>query len=183
MLEVLEKPGVRAAAMAIDVETYRKMFEGQKTELIQGVVIQKMSKSKLHANAITLLYEHLRKLLPETLRVMKEDPLTIAGSEPEPDLAVVPPIFSLNDEHPTFAHLVVEISVTTQALDADKADMYAKGNIPLYWNILPLEKTTVVYSDPQPKGYASVERLSWNEELILTLPGDTIRINLARVLK
>ncbi|MBE7439912.1 MAG: Uma2 family endonuclease [Spirochaetales bacterium] len=183
MLEVLEKPAIRRAVIPIDIQTYRKMFAGLKTELIQGAVIEKVSKSKLHAGVLRLLFKYFSSRVNETIEILKEDPITLIDSEPEPDLAIVPARHSIHDEHPTFAYLVVEVSVTTQAIDAEKADMYARGNIPVYWNILPLENTTVVYSKPNANGYTSEKRIPFSEPLSIALPGHSMEVVLESILK
>ena len=55
MLEVLEKPEARQMLHKLPVEEYFRIAEGLKTELIRGVIFDKMPKSQLHINFLLLL--------------------------------------------------------------------------------------------------------------------------------
>ena len=69
--------------------------------------------------------------------VCKEDPLTLADSEPEPDLAVIDgKIKDYDYIRVTTARLVIEVSVSSLALDRAKAAIYAAAGIPEYWIVL-----------------------------------------------
>jgi Uma2 family endonuclease len=86
----------------------------RRTELIRGIVIEKVSKSPLHSALAKRLYDLISAMLPPGFVVRREDPLTLADSEPEPDIAVVQ-----GDEaafftaHPSTAELVVEVAVSS----------------------------------------------------------------------
>jgi Uma2 family endonuclease len=78
-------------------------------------------------------------------------PLTLADSEPEPDLAVVP----TREEdaarrHPSSALLVIEISDSSVRHDLKvKARIYAKAGIPEYWVVDVQQRRIVVLRDPE----------------------------------
>lgn len=137
MLEVLEKPAVRRMAAPMSREAYRFMTEqglvGKKTERIQGVVIEKMSKSPTHSAVVKILQKLLSKAVGDEYTLQIEQPLSIGESDPEPDLAVVKgaPEDSFT-EHPDTAELVIEVAHTSLELDRVKADIYAEGNVPRY---------------------------------------------------
>ncbi|MFM8703180.1 MAG: Uma2 family endonuclease, partial [Planctomycetia bacterium] len=84
----------------------------------------------------------------------KEEPLTLADSEPEPDLAVVagcPDDF--RTAHPTTAALVVEVAIATLGIDRAKADVYAAAGIAEYWIVIPESRTVEIHRRPGPAGY------------------------------
>ena len=165
----------------LPVDEYFRIAEGLKTELIRGVIFDKMPKSQLHINFLLLLGRLLRDQAGNAFEIMSENPLALADSAPEPDLAIIDRVASLNSPRFTSAHLVVEISVTTKAYDAAKADIYAEANIPVYWQILPLEKNTVVHSQPEHGKYTSVETYSFETKLSANIPGKILTIRLAEI--
>ncbi len=183
MLAALENPEVRNLIRPISIEEYYKLFGDEKTELIEGLVYYKMPKSALHSAIIRLVSDLLRQTVSKIISVMTENPVRILNSEPEPDIALVKPLESLHDPHPTFAHLIVEISVTTQAFDEAKAELYAKGKIPVYWNILPQEQVTVVYREPDGERYKKVERIPFDHPIEFTAEGARYAVRLADILK
>jgi Uma2 family endonuclease len=156
---ILENSAIRSLAVPLDVETYhelgRRGLVHEKTELSGGVVVSKMSKDPPHASVVGLLFERLASALRGRFHVRKEDPLTIAeqDSEPEPDIAVVevdPRHY--RDRHPTGAHLVIEVAATL-AVDREKARIYSAAGIPEYWLIDLSSEETEVYTEPGPEGY------------------------------
>src|SRR3954469_4251676 len=111
--DLLELPEVRAQVSPITVEQYHEFPEfnqnGRRTELIRGVVLEKMPKTPLHAVLANLLYDRLLVSLPEGLSVRQDQPLTLRDSEPEPDIAVVlGPATDYWEQHPSTALLLIE---------------------------------------------------------------------------
>src|SRR5262249_27946062 len=93
MSAILEIPEVRQRVSPLSVEEYHRLGEfnenGRRTELIRGIVIEKMSKSPLHRILASRLYNLFLAQLPNGFSVWKEEPLTLSDSEPEPDITVV----------------------------------------------------------------------------------------------
>src|ERR1041384_6222845 len=93
MSAILEIPEVRQRVSPLSLEEYHRLDEfnenGRRTELIRGIVIEKMSKSPLHCSIAKFLYDSIVQLLLPGLMVRHEAPLTLADSEPEPDIAIV----------------------------------------------------------------------------------------------
>ncbi len=89
-----------------------------------------------HAAAVQKLSKLLMAALgiPGLADVRVQLPLALGeDSEPEPDLAAVPP-GSYKEEHPTRALLVVEIAESSLAADRrDKGALYAEHGISEYW--------------------------------------------------
>src|SRR2546428_46999 len=92
MPAILKIPEVRERISRLSVEEYHRLDEfnedGRRTELIRGIVIEKMSKSPLHSTIVSLLYRLLLARAPQGCTVRQEQPLTFADSEPEPDGSV-----------------------------------------------------------------------------------------------
>src|SRR5256885_14807671 len=124
MPAILEIPEVRQRVSPLSVEEYHRLGEynenGRRTELIRGIVIEKMSKSPLHSSIAKRLYDMIARLLPKGFVVRREDPITFADSEPEPDIAVVRGAEAdFFQAHPTTAELVIEVAVSSPALDRE----------------------------------------------------------------
>lgn len=163
MIQILENPAVRDVAMPMSVEQYHQLSAtgiiSERTELLRGVVIEKMSKSPLHVFLVRLLFKWLDDNLPDGFYVRKEEPLTLSDSEPEPDIAAVQG--TLDDHrraHPTTAELVIEVVIASLELDREKAAVYAAAGVPEYWIVIPAEQVIEVYTSPSADGYASMRR-------------------------
>lgn len=165
MLSILEEPQVRENAAPLSIAAYRLLGEkgliGTRTELIEGVVIEKMSKSPKHARLVQMLVDWLNGIIGQSYFVQSEQPLTINNSEPEPDLALIKgePQNFLN-EHPSTAELVIEISFTTVGLDRAKSNIYAAANIPRYLLINLEAKNVEEYLEPVDGKYTVLNMLN-----------------------
>src|SRR5207249_7794812 len=82
MSAILEIPEVRKRVSPLSVEEYHRLDEfnenGRRTELIRGIVIEKMAKSPLHSSISKLLYDKISAMVPPHLLVRREDPITLA---------------------------------------------------------------------------------------------------------
>jgi Uma2 family endonuclease len=169
MTAILELPEVRQRVSRLSVGEYHRLDEfnenGKRTELIRGIVIEKMSKSPLHASIALRLLELIPPLLPAGFHARPEQPLALADSVPEPDFAVVR---GLRTEfvrgHPNTAVLVVEVAVSSIALDREIASLYAEAGVEEYWIILVHERAVEVYRHPASGVY--------QEKTVVTMGGD-----------
>src|SRR5262245_49846698 len=79
----------------LTVEQYHEMLragilhDGCPVELLEGVLVAKMTKYPPHTPATQLLREALAHLLPDGWFVNDQEPITTLDSEPEPDVSVV----------------------------------------------------------------------------------------------
>src|SRR5437762_353173 len=181
--EILEIPEVRRRVSPLTVEEYHRLGEfnenGRRTELIRGIIIEKMSKSPLHRIVTSRLYRRLLALLPEGFCVWKEEPLTFVDSEPEPDISVTR---GQEDDyaraHPTSAELIVEVAVTSPDLDRVNASLYAESGIKEYWIVLPLQRQVEVYRQPSEGRYKETFVCGANDTIECSgLPGLCIRVS------
>jgi Uma2 family endonuclease len=180
---ILELPEVRQRVSPLSVKEYHRLGEynerGRRTELIRGIVIEKMFKSPLHRIIGSLLYRCILAQLPKGFSVWKEEPLTFLDSEPEPDIAI-----TRGDEHdyikshPRSAELVVEIAVSSPALDRENAGLYAEAGIKEYWIVLGNERQVEVYRQPV-QGHYQDKRLCGSDEMLecAAVPGVKVRVS------
>ena len=182
MTPLLDLPGFRRRVHPTSVETYHRLGEmgalSEDVELLRGIVVTKMAKSPLHEFVAQVLMELLLKLLPPGFVVRPERPLTLADSEPEPDLSVVKGRpHDWVRAHPTTAALVIEVAVTSVDIDEGKAAIYAEAAIPEYWIVQPEERRVIVCREPTPEGYRSRATLTEADTLrCASLPGVEIAV-------
>jgi len=158
MLAILDKPEMRLHALPLSVKVYEKMGElglvDEATELIRGVIFEKMSKSPLHSGLIRRFVRRVNDVLDTGSFVSSEQPLRLTDSCPEPDLAVIQ-----GDErefmknHPTTARFIVEISISSEAVDREKAAIYAEAGVLEYWIVLPGRGVIEQFSEVTTGGY------------------------------
>ena len=180
--EMLEIPEVRARISAITVAQYHQFPEfnenGRRTELIRGVVIEKMSKSPLHANIVSALHDLLHPQVSAHLWLRQDQPLTLRDSEPEPDISVVRGRRAdFLTHHPTTAVLIIEVAVTSAAEDRSLASLYAEAGVEEYWNILPTARRVEVHRQPGHGTYR--DRMIVEGDAVLECAAvPTVRVNL-----
>ncbi len=165
MSSILENPSVSASALRLDVEQYHQLCESgiipERTELLSGIIVEKMGKSPLHTWTVQFLSEWLQLALAEGQSVRVEQPITLNGSEPEPDIAVVQG--SRDDfiqRHPSTADLIVEVAISTVEIDREKAAIYAQAGILEYWLVQPNSRAVTVYREPTEETYANVSAVA-----------------------
>jgi Uma2 family endonuclease len=159
MTALLDVPEIRERVSPLSVAEYHQLGEfnenGRRTELIRGILIEKMSKSPLHYAMIERVREILSGHIQPGWLLRQEGPLTLADSEPEPDVAIVLGSRGAFDTaHPTTAELAVEVAVTSLEIDRAKARIYAEAGVKEYWIVCPEEKQVEVYRQPASNDYA-----------------------------
>ncbi len=84
------------------------------------------------------------------------------GEHSTPELGIIDP-----DRHPTSALLVVEVAVSSHAIDRGcKAELYAVAEILAYWLIDIPARTVEVRTDPHPAGYRTLHTLGAGDVLL-----------------
>lgn len=170
MLAILEKPELLRQAVPVSVVCYEKMAElglvDERTELLRGVIFEKMSKSPLHSGLTRILVKALGSVLPPGCFVSTEQPLRLRDSCPEPDIAV---IRGREEEflrrHPDSALVVMEIAVSSEMIDREKASIYAEAGVEEYWMILPCRRVVERFSLPEAGGFLRHEVFGEDEDV------------------
>ena len=161
---ILDIPEVRQRVHRLSVDQYERFVElgayGKQHELIRGLVIKKMSKSPLHGSISKRLYDFFLMRVPPDFSVRQERPLRLVDSEPEPDVAIVRGTDAdYFDRQPTTAVLVVEVAISSAALDRENAALYAEAGVEEFWIVLPREKQIDVYRRPEAGVYRDVQTI------------------------
>ena len=131
--------------LRFSVDEYYKMIElgmlkdYEKSEIIEGELIQKMPIGDKHAFAVDVLAEFFIKNVPDKVRVRIQNPIRISDfNEPEPDvvLADLTKFDGKRHPRPEETILIVEVSDSTLKYDRDtKLSLYAEAEIPEVWII------------------------------------------------
>ncbi len=177
MSTILDLPEVRARVWPLSVEVYETLGEmgalDKRAELIRGVIVEKMPKSPRHRKLTKWIYDHCRDQRPPGHVVFQEAPLRLADSELEPDVMIVRGVESDFDAtHPTIAQLVVEVAVSSAALDRENASLYAEAGVAEYWIVLGNEQQIEVYRRPENGVYQEKRLCSPGETLVCeSVPG------------
>lgn len=171
----------------ISVDQYHRMIEtgilteADRVELIEGYLVDKMTKNPPHCVALRLLNNVLTRNVPETHYVATQDPITLDNSEPEPDLTVVSG--ELKDHvarhpGPQEIALVVEVADSTLAKDRQMTLTYARNRLPVYWIVNLIDETVEVYTKPtglaQQAKYQQTQVYQRGDMIPCTVLGDTI---------
>jgi Uma2 family endonuclease len=161
------------------------LIEPERYELIDGELIPKMAKSRLHVIALTFLANWLRKVFGDA-HVEQESPIGLGAeldrtNEPEPDVIVMRPgSKELRTDAPIPADLmlVTEVSLTTRDYDLGaKAALYAAAGIVEYWVLDLRDSCIVVHREPAGDRYRSIVAYSADEMVSpLASPAASIRL-------
>lgn len=173
------------------VDEYYRMSElgilpmGERTELINGEIIQMASIGSRHAGCVNRLNRLLVQGVGDRGLVTVQNPVRLSDlSEPQPDLSVVRP---RNDDYttahpaPPDALLIIEVADTSVGFDrGEKMPLYAVAGIPEYWLVDIVADQVEVYRRPSAEGYRDVRHYLRGESLNptafpdLTVPIDAI---------
>lgn len=133
---------------------------GAPIELIEGVLVRKMTVNNAHMFATGYLFDLLVRWFPLGWFVNCQMPITTKDSEPEPDIAVVRGDrrqFLVQDRKPGPADIefLIEVSDSSLAFDrTTKLEIYARASIQQYWIVDVEGRRVAVYTDPTGPGTA-----------------------------
>ena len=157
----------------LSTEEYHRLVEADgfdedaRVELIDGLLADMSPKTREHENVIAWLADWLAETVDRgRYQVRVGSPLTLEGSEPEPDLAVIPRD-APRPYHPATAALVIEVSVSSLQRDlVRKPSLYAAAGVDEYWVVDLDGRRVVVHRDPRSDGYAEVAEVHAGGELV-----------------
>ena len=178
MVAILDLPEVRARVTRWSVADYERLTElgavSRRAELIRGLIVEKMSKSPLHEFLTYRIAEDLRRRVGKDFLVRQEASLRFTDSVPEPDVSVVRgQAEDFRTRHPTAAELVVEVAVSSVALDRENATLYAEAGVTEYWIILGETEQVEVYRRPENGVYQETRTYTRGEAIPCPAVADT----------
>jgi Uma2 family endonuclease len=124
---------------------------GDAVELLGGELVVAEPQSEAHYTAVGLVEEALKDAFGPGWLVRSQGPLALDDtSEPEPDIAVAPGARrDFGRAHPAHSVLVVEVSVSSLALDrGHKGSLYARARLEDYWILNLVDRVLEVYRQP-----------------------------------
>jgi Uma2 family endonuclease len=167
------------------VDEYHDMIDAgifaknNRVEFLNGWVVDKMPQNPPHRTSVTRLDRWLGKLLSEVdWTVLVQGPVTLAKSEPEPDIAIArgpDTLFELRHPGPLDIAQIIEVSDSSLLYDREeKGPTYAAAGIPHYWIVNLVDGCVECYSRPQAgrrPAYRTVKTFTKNDLLLLVLDG------------
>ena len=146
------------AVRLLSVDDYRKMVGSglfpwiERTELLEGWIVLKMTKNPPHEVACALVQQAIGLILPDAFHGRGQSAITLDGSEPEPDFAVVRGgIRDYLGRHPGPGEVLIVVEVSESSLHDDrkiKGRIYARSGIPQYWLVNLVDQIIEVRTDP-----------------------------------
>ena len=159
----------------------RGSFEDARIELLKGGVVEMSPQGPRHVAIVRRLTRFMVLVVGSRAEVQVQGPLALLDdSEPEPDVALVPPGYE--DELPPRAHLVIEVADSSLPKDRGiKAEVYAEAGIPEYWIVNVPERVVEVHRAPQGGVYRERYVCRSGDELTVQAFPD-IRISVLEIL-
>jgi Uma2 family endonuclease len=164
------------------------VLDDPRVELIDGLLVRKMTQKPPHTWAVETAHDHLNRILPPGWFIREEKPVRIPQfDEPEPDLSLIRG--SRDDfrgRHPGPKDIALLVEVADASIDRDRGEKrtaYAFGRIPVYWIINLVERQVEVFSNPRRGVYRSSQVFVPGQDVPLVIDGDVIgRIAVADLL-
>lgn len=170
-------PRKRFTREEVERLTESGVFAGQRFELIDGDLIDKMGLNPPHAYAIQLLQEWLASFLGMAI-IRVQLPMQASGKDsdrnlPEPDVAVLRQRTTEHGKrHPRGDEtlLVIEIADTAAAFDRTrKAALYAHSGVPEYWVLDLNRRVLIAHREPGDTEYGHIQTYSTQDSV--SFPG------------
>jgi Uma2 family endonuclease len=176
------------------VEEYERMgetgvlTEDDSVELLEGLIVRKITKNPLHDWTIDYLTRILGQGLPHGWLLRIQNVLRTDDSEPEPDVVIaIGDLFAFRRQHPTGRESVLVIEVAETSLDQDwrKCRIYARANVPQYWIVDLTGRCVEVFTRPNPstgKYEDHVRRVAPEVLTVVLAPNALLNVNLQELL-
>jgi Uma2 family endonuclease len=154
--------------------------EDDRVELIRGEIVAKMPIGDPHVACVNRLNRILNRAAGDDVIVSVQNPVRLADSEPEPDVALAKAIGGSSGK-PSSAEVLLLIEVADDSLEYDrevKGPLYAENGIGEYWIVNLIDRCVEVHRQPPPDGtYADVRTLRAGDSTdVVALPGLAIAI-------
>ncbi|MEO1093520.1 MAG: Uma2 family endonuclease [Cyanobacteria bacterium J06638_28] len=133
------------------------ILQERRVELLAGDVVEMSPETPLHYATAKRGARYLEALLQDKADVRFNGPITLADSEPEPDIAIVHlPETNYLKRHPLPQDIfwIIEVANTSLKKDLEvKPAIYATASIPEYWVINLVTPGITVFRHPQADHY------------------------------
>lgn len=158
-------------------------FEDERVELLYGTVVTMSPTDPSHDESIDSLDELLSDLLRGRARVRVQSSFAASDdSEPVPDILVVPAQTYWRD-HPSRAHLVIEVARTSLRKDRGiKARLYGSVTVEEYWIVEVDAGCVHVLRDPDGEGHWRSRQVARRGETLTLVAFPDVSVPVDRVL-
>jgi Uma2 family endonuclease len=154
------------------------LTDEDKVELLNGYMVLKMPRNPPHDASVMALHEALQSLCLPGRCVRVQCAITLATSEPEPDIVVARGSqrdYAAHHPGPSEIGLVVEISDTSLDRDRDdKGPIYAAAGLPEYWIVNLVDRQVEAYTQPTGTGYSRRQDFRPGAMIPLTLDRNVV---------
>ncbi|MEO1145927.1 MAG: Uma2 family endonuclease [Cyanobacteria bacterium J06638_22] len=140
------------------VADYQRMrdlgiLDHRRCELIHGEIWDMAPEGEFHRFVNDRGAEYLRRILQNRAKIFEAHPITLAESEPQPDIAIVrlpDTRYLKHHPYPNDIYWLVEVADTTLTYDLEtKRTLYAEAGIQEYWVIDIARRQLIVFRDVQ----------------------------------
>lgn len=174
--------------LRFSVDDYYKMIEMgmiedyEKSEIIDGEMVPKMSIGDKHAWIVDLLTRFFILNLPENIFVRNQNPLRLSDfDEPEPDIVLTDVNRYDDRRHPRPADTLLVIEVADASLQYDRNDklpLYARAEIPEVWIVNIPDNLIEVHQEPSVGIYQITKIFRPGESIVSkALPDLNLSVN------
>jgi hypothetical protein len=169
----------------VTVEAYHRMAEAgvfgaeARVELLEGALVDKMTKNPAHSLTTGLIQDTLARLAPPGWYMLAQEPITLEDSEPEPDVALIRGRRRDHAHHhpgPPEVERVIEVSDASYRFDRDvKGRIYAAAGIAASWIVDLSRRRLEAFTEPTLLGeqatYATMTAYDADETITLMVDG------------
>ena len=155
------------------------VFGDERVELVFGMVVQMSPIDPSHVQSTARIDKRLTLALGERAQVICQAPIAATDdSEPEPDIYVTP-IGDYWREHPTRAHLIVEVANSSLAYDrGEKALLYGIAEVGEYWIVDLVHQLVEVRREREGGTWRSITTFGRGEPIrMLAFPDVTLEVS------
>jgi Uma2 family endonuclease len=188
------QPGVAIPAATgpfvrrFSVDEYHRMSESgiltenDRLQLVNGWIVEMPPIGPEHSTSTSLVATAVDDSLPAGWIVRRQDPITLATGEPEPDVVVARgTIRDYSHRHPGSNDIALVVEVADATLNFDRVEKlaeYASAGIMVYWIVNLVDRQIEVYRDPHMTSagpeYRSREVFSASDRIDLIINGQKV---------
>ena len=159
-VETPRTPMPNAPLMRFSADRYEELTRlgvfgtGDKVELINGYLVEKMPQNDAHSFIVDLLSEIFLRALPPEWTIRCQFPVRMSfDTLPEPDAVIVPgPKTKYRRRKPRPKDIAIAIEVSDSSLRYDRTTkyaIYARDLVPVYWIVNIPDEVIEVYALPK----------------------------------